>query len=163
MGKKDLNLQKNVSVKNKRAYFDFTILDTWEAGIVLTGMEVKAIKTGQINLKGSHVIVKNVPSPELYLLNAHIPAYKKADTKSRENHDPTRSRKLLLHKKEILKIMGKTREKGLTVVPLRVYNKGNKIKLEIGLVKGKKLFEKKEKIKERDIKRNINRIIRTQI
>lgn len=162
MGKKDLNLQKSISVKNKRAYFDYTILDTWEAGIVLSGMEVKAIRSGLINLKGAHVTVKNVPTPELFLLNAHISAYQKADPKSLENYEPTRSRKLLLHKKEILKIMGKIQEKGLTVAPLRVYNKGNKIKLEIGLVKGKKLFEKKEKIKERDIKRDINRLVKTQ-
>lgn len=163
MSQSEVTLKKNLSIKNRKAYYDYEILDTWEAGIVLTGMEVKAVKNGQVNLKGSHIVVKNVPTPELYLLNAHISAYKKTDPKKLENYDPTRSRKLLLHKKEILRIMGKMQQKSLTVVPLRVYNKKNKIKVEIGLAKGKKLYEKKEKLKERDIKKEADRIIKERM
>ena len=163
MAKKKLhNLGERISIKNKKAFFDYEILDKWECGIVLSGMEVKSIKNGQMNLKGSYVTIKHHPKAELYLFNANIPVYSKSNINDFSEYDTNQSRKLLLHKKEIDRIIGKIKMKGLTVTPLRVYNKGNKIKVEIGLAKGKKLYEKKEKIKERDVKRNINRILKTQ-
>jgi len=160
--KKSHKLGEKLSVKNKKAFFDYEILDNWECGLVLTGMEVKSIKNGQMNLKGSYVTIKNNPKTELYLFNANIPVYAKSNSNDFLDYDPRRSRKLLLHRKEINRIIGKIKTKGLTIVPLKVYNKNNKIKVEIGLAKGKKLYEKKEKIKERDVKRKINRILKTQ-
>ncbi len=157
MAKKDLTFQKNFSIKNTKANFEYQIFDTWESGIILTGMEVKSIKQGQIDLKNAYVSIKQQEKPEIFLINAHIPAYKKANPEQLAVYEATRSRKLLLHRKEINKIIGKIQEKGLTAIPLKVYNKGNQIKVEIALAKGKKLFEKKEYLKERDIKKDLSR------
>jgi len=157
MAKKDLTFQKNFSIKNTKANFEYQIFDTWESGIILTGMEVKSIKQGQIDLKNAYVSIKQQEKPEIFLINAHIPAYKKANPEQLATYEATRSRKLLLHRKEINKIIGKIQEKGLTAIPLKVYNKGNQIKVEIALAKGKKLFEKKEYLKERDIKKDLSR------
>lgn len=157
MAKKDLTLQKNFSIKNTKANFEYQIFDTWESGIILTGMEVKSIKQGQIDLKNAYVSIKQQAKPEIFLINAHIPAYKKASPEQLTDYEATRSRKLLLHRKEINKIIGKIQEKGLTAIPLKVYNKGNQIKVEIALAKGKKLFEKKEYLKEKDIKKDLSR------
>lgn len=123
---------------NKKAFHDFFILDKLEAGVSLVGTEVKAIREGRINLKDSYALVR---SGEVFLVNCHISPYSHGN---RENHEPTRSRKLLLHSGEIRKLIGKTQEKGLTLVPLRVYLKRGKVKFELGVAKGKKLFDKRE-------------------
>ncbi len=134
---------------NKKAYHDFFILETFEAGIVLKGTEVKSVKQGKINLKDSYAKIKN---SEIFLFNAHISHYKHGNL---FNHEPTRTRKLLLHKREIARIAGKVNEKGLTLVPLKVYLKKGLIKIELGLGKGKKTHDKREEIKRRDIEREL--------
>src|SRR5512139_2203750 len=123
---------------NKKAFHDYFILEKLEAGIVLVGTEVKSIREARINLKESYAMVKQ---GEAFLLNCHISPYSHGN---RQNHDPTRTRKLLLHDKEIRKLIGKTQEKGLTLVPLRVYLRRGKIKVELGVARGKKLFDKRE-------------------
>ncbi len=140
-----------MEINNKKAYFDYQILEEIEAGIVLTGTEIKSIRNGQANLKDSYAIIRN---NEVYILNMHISKY---DDGNIFNHEETRTRKLLLHKKEILKLNDKIKLQGLTLVPLKLYFKKNKAKLLIGLAKGKKLYDKRESIKERDIKRNIEK------
>ena len=129
--------EKSVAT-NKKAYHDYFILDKYEAGIVLLGTEVKAIREGRLNLKDSYALVQR---GEMFLLNCHISPYSHGN---RENHDPTRTRKLLLHEKESRKLIGKTQEKGLTLVPLRVYLKRGKVKVELGVARGKKMFDKRE-------------------
>lgn len=146
------------TIINKQAKFDYEILDKFEAGLVLNGAEVKSVKSGQINLKGSYVTIKHLPKVELYLINAHISKYKPAGVQP--DYEPTRSRKLLLHKKEINKLTGILKQKGLTLVPIRVYTKHNRIKLEFGIGRGKKKFEKKESIKNRETKRKIERAMK---
>jgi len=144
---------------NKRANFDYEILGKYEAGIVLAGYEVKSIKTGHIGLKGSFVTLKNISNkdlPEAYLTNCHIPLYKHAGKML--DYDPYRSRKLLLKKSEISHILGKKQEKGLTLVPIKVYNKGSLIKLEFGIGRGKKKIDKREDIKRKDITRKLKTI-----
>jgi SsrA-binding protein len=137
-------------VTNKRAFFDYEILETFEAGIVLSGQEVKSIKTGHISLAGSFVTMKGA---EAWLTNSHVPPYKMAGKIS--DYEPTRPRKLLLHRKELSSLIGKIKQKGLTLVPLRVYTKGSKVKLEFGIGRGKKKYEKRETIKKREIDRKI--------
>jgi len=139
---------------NKRAFFDYQILETFEAGIVLTGQEVKSIKTGHISLAGSYVIIRG---GEAWLTGAHVSPYKMAGLLP--GYDPTRSRKLLLHKKELFSLIGKIKQKGLTLVPLKVYTKKGKIKLEFGLARGKKKYEKKEAIKKREVERQLRGIL----
>ena len=148
---------------NKRANFDYEISETYEAGLVLFGHEVKAVKTGHINLAGSFVTVKSTGKslPELFLVNAHIPLYEKANPKT--VYEPTRSRKLLLHKNEIKKLIGKKQEQGLTLVPIKVYTKRNLVKLEFGIGKGKKKYDKRETIKKREIDRQIRTLTKTRI
>ncbi|MCL5970060.1 MAG: SsrA-binding protein SmpB [Patescibacteria group bacterium] len=140
--------------QNKKAYFDYEITDTFEAGVVLTGPEVKSVKQGHISLKESYAVVKD---SEIYLLNAYISPYKPAAGIEQE---PTRSRKLLLKSSEIRSLIGKTQEKGLTLIPTKVYLKRGLIKVELGLGRGKKKYEKKQKIKERDIEREVRRELR---
>jgi SsrA-binding protein len=137
---------------NKKAYFDYEIMEKFEAGIVLQGTEVKSARGGNVNLKDSFVkIIGN----EMHLVNCHISEYKQGNI---TNHVPTRSRKLLLHKKEISRLMAKMNEQSLTVVPLSVYiNSRNLIKAEIALVRGKKLHDKRQSIKERDLQREMGR------
>lgn len=130
---------------NKRAHFDYLISDKYEAGLALLGHEVKSVKTGHVSLKESFVTIS---SEELYLTNAHIPLYKHAGKVS--NYDPTRPRKLILRKSEIRHLIGKARIQGLTLVPLRLYTKKRLIKLEFGVGKGKKEYDKREKIKKRE-------------
>lgn len=140
---------------NPRAKYDYEILETYEAGIVLTGHEVKSIKTGHIGLKGSYVTIRN---NEPFLINAHIPAFQPKNTPA--DYEPTRARKLLLHKQEIKALIGKIRQKGLTLVPLRVYTKKGKIKLEFAVGQGKRKIDKREKIKKREAERKIERALR---
>ncbi|KJR39987.1 SmpB protein [Candidatus Magnetoovum chiemensis] len=140
--------------QNKKAYHSYHIEDKYEAGIVLQGTEVKAIRQGKANLKDSYVLIKD---GEAYLLNCHISPYSHGNIM---NHEPLRTRKLLLHRREILKLAGKIKERGYTLIPLKIYLKDQLIKLEIGLAKGKLLYEKRESIKEKDAKRDLERTMR---
>lgn len=135
---------------NKRAFFDYEILRVWEAGLVLTGQEVKAMRAGLIGLKGAYVTLHN-NTP--WLINAHVSAYQKAT--NLKNYEPAHSRRLLLNQREIREIIGLIKQKGLTIVPLKVYTKRNLIKVEIGLARGKKLHDKREVLKKRAIEREI--------
>ncbi len=139
---------------NKRAYFDYEILKTYEAGIELFGFEVKAIKNGRMNLAGSYIVIRN---EQAWLLNADIPPYQPENAPS--DYDSKRTRRLLLKKEEIKELIGKTREKGLTLVPLKVYTKGRKnlIKIEIGIGKSRKKQDKREVIKKREVEKEIKR------
>jgi SsrA-binding protein len=135
---------------NKPAHFHYDILETFEAGIVLVGSEVKSVKEGRISLKESFAEIRN---GEVFLVGAHISPYEPAN---RFNHDPLRPKKLLLHNREIKRLTGKIQEKGLTLVPLKVIaNEKGRIKLELGLAKGKKAYQKKEAIKERELNREL--------
>jgi len=142
---------------NKKANFDYKILDNYEAGLELLGHEVKSIKTGHVSLKGAFVVLKQSKRinrlPEVYLINAHVPLYKFAGNV--KNYDPYRSRKLLLRKSEITRLLGKKRGEGLTLIPLKLYTKRSLIKLEFGLGQGKKKFDKREDIKKRDVERQV--------
>ncbi|MCG2809224.1 MAG: SsrA-binding protein SmpB [Candidatus Portnoybacteria bacterium] len=140
---------------NPRARYDYEILDTYEAGVVLIGQEVKAIKRGNISLKGAYVAIRN---NEAWLINAQVSPYQPKNTPA--DYDSTRSRKLLLHKREIKELIGKTKQKGLTLTPIRVYTKQNQIKLEFGLGRGKRKSDKREKIKKRETQRKINRALK---
>lgn len=130
---------------NKRAKYDYDILEKFEAGLILKGHEVKSIKTGRVNLRGAYVVIKD---DEAYLINADIPPYQPKNIP--EDYKPDRTRKLLLHKKEIKTLIGRGREKGLTLVPIRVYDKKGKLKLEFGIGKSKKKIDKRELIKKRE-------------
>ena len=142
---------------NKKARFDYEFLDVFEAGIILTGAEVKSAKLGQVNLKGSYITIKNVEQglPEIELINVHIAPYKYAG--NQQDYDPIRSRKLLLKKKEIITLIGKQKEKGLTLVPIKLYTKGSLIKLEFAIARGKKKYNKREDKKKQDIERDLKR------
>lgn len=137
---------------NRQARFDYEILEDYEAGIVLSGQEVKAVKNGQINLKGSYVVFTG-GNPTL--LNAHISKY--AHAPEILGYEPTQSRRLLLKKREIQYLREKLEEKGLTIVPLSVYTSGHLIKVKIGLAKGKQLHDKRETLKQRDVDREVKR------
>jgi SsrA-binding protein len=141
---------------NKRANFDYSISDTYEAGLVLTGQEVKSVKAGHVSLKESFVTVKGT---ELYLTNAHITPWKHAG--EIKNYEPTRPRKLLLRKPEIRRLIGKVRTEGLTLVPIRVYTKKRLLKLEFGVGKGKKKFDKREDLAKKDATRNMRRALKS--
>ena len=136
-----------MEVINREAKYNYFILEEVETGIVLTGTEIKAIRLGKVNLKDSYAIIRK---NEVYLVNAHISEYKEGNI---FNHDPRRSRKLLLHKREILKLNDKIGQEGLTLIPLKLYFKKNKVKILLGLCKGKKNYDKRETIKARDIER----------
>lgn len=142
---------------NKKALADYTVIEKFESGIVLSGPEVKSVKAGQINLKGSYVSVG--PTDDVYLVDAHISSYKQAAA-NQKNYSPTQKRKLLLKKREIDYLRGKSREKGLTIMPISVYTKGSLIKVELGLVKGKRQYDKRESIKKKELDRNIRRQLR---
>ncbi len=137
-------------IKNRKAYFDYEIIETLEVGIALKGYEVKSIKQGQISLGDSYVIIKG---EELFLLNASISRYKYM---GKEEYDSVRTRKLLAKKREIISLASKVKQKNLTMVPLKVYTKGGRVKLEVGLVRGKKRYEKKESIKKRELDRELH-------
>lgn len=138
-----------MEILNRKANFDYEIIETFEVGIVLTGTEIKSIRLGKANLKDSYAIIKN---NEIYLLNMHISKY---DQGNIFNHEETRTRKLLMHKKEILKLKNKLELEGLTLIPMKLYFKGSKAKILIGLAKGKKNYDKREAIKKKDIARQI--------
>lgn len=140
---------------NRRAAYDYKISDKYEAGLVLKGFEVKAVKSGQISLKESFVTVRGT---ELFLTNAHIPLWKQAG--EIKNYDPTRPRKLLLRKPEIRHLIGKMRMEGLTLVPIRVYTKKRLLKLEFGIGKGKKEYDKRKTIAKKESARRIDRALK---
>lgn len=142
---------------NKKGLFDYQVVEKLEAGIALSGPEVKSVKKGQINLTGSYIVIDS--KNEAKLIGAHINPYKPAAS-HQVGYDPSQTRKLLIHKKEIDYLRGKTREKGLTIMPISVYTKGGLIKVEIGLVKGKKQFDKREIIKKREIERDLRKKIK---
>ena len=144
-----------IIAKNRKAYHDYHIEETFEAGISLVGTEVKSLRDGKANLKESYVIIKN---NEAFLFGCHISPYTHGNI---QNHEPLRTRKLLLHRKEIDKLWGSISQKGLALVPLKLYFKGGKAKLEIGLAKGKKQYEKRDTIKEREANREIERHMKT--
>lgn len=140
-----------IEINNRKAKFDYEIVDTIEAGIVLKGTEIKSIRLGNANLKDSYAIIKN---NEVFLLGMHISTYKEGNI---FNHDELRTRKLLLHKKEILKINNKLVLEGYTLVPIKLYINKNKAKILLGVAKGKKLYDKRESIKKRDIDRDLKK------
>lgn len=140
-----------MEILNKRAKFDYFIEEEYEAGIVLTGTEIKSIRAGNCNIKDCYGIVRN---NEVYLLNMYIGTYKEGNI---FNHDENRSRKLLLHKKEIKKIANDIDKNGLTLIPLKGYFKDNKFKILLGVCRGKKNYDKRETIKERDIQREVKK------
>ncbi len=143
-------LRTKLLVENRKARYDYQILESYEAGLALRGHEVKAIKTGHVSLKGSYVVIKN---NEAYLINAFIPPYQPANTP--EGYNPERSRKLLLKQSEIKALIGKSKQKGLTLIPLKLYTKRGKVKLEFGIGKGKRKQDKREEIKKREAEREI--------
>jgi SsrA-binding protein len=136
-----------VEISNKKATYDYFVEETYEAGIALKGTEIKSIRNGSANLKDSYAVIKK---GEAYLLNMHIAPYEKGN---QFNHEERRTRKLLLHKKEIDKIAGKITTEGYTLIPLKLYFKKNKVKILLGIAKGKKTFDKRETIKKRDLER----------
>jgi len=147
-------MNMKVIATNKKARFDYEILETFEAGIVLTGPEVKSVKAGQVSIKEAFATVKG---EEVFLTNAHISPYKQA---SNVEQDPTRSRKLLLKKSEISSLIGKSKTQGLTLIPTKIYLKRGFVKVEIGLGKGKKLHDKRDQIKRKDVERDMEREMR---
>ncbi len=144
-------------ITNRKAHFNYEILETFEAGIVLSGHEVKAIRLGRGKLEGSHVIIRG---KEAFLVGASIAVYQEANTP--KGYDQERARKLLLSKKELAHLEEKGEQAGLTLVPLKWYNNGRSVKLELALARGKKKQDKRESIKERDTKRDIGRILKNQ-
>ena len=136
-----------IEIKNKKAYFDYTVLDSIEAGISLVGTEIKSIRKGSVDLKDTFITIKN---NEAFILNMYIARYEEGNI---FNHDERRTRKLLLHKSEIKKLKEKVSTEGLTLIPLKLYFKKNYVKVLVGLCKGKKLYDKRASIKERDLKR----------
>jgi SsrA-binding protein len=139
---------------NRQASYRYHLLEKWEAGLVLQGTEVKALRDGKATIKDGYASVRD---GEVWLHNVHIPPYGPA---ARENHDPERSRKLLMHAHEIERLLGKTREKGLTLVPTRLYFSNGRAKVEIALARGKDVGDKRQAIKEREMKREMERAIR---
>jgi SsrA-binding protein len=147
---------EKIVCQNKMARLNYAIEETFEAGIVLVGTEVKALRDGMANLKDSYA---QVHEEEIFLHDMHISPYSHGNI---ANHEPLRLRKLLLHKREIKRLYGKTQEKGMTLVPLRVYFKNGKVKVEIGVGKGKKLYDKREDLKKREDQRDIERSFRSK-
>lgn len=143
-----------VIARNKRARHDYHILDTWEAGVVLTGTEVKALREGKANLTDAYGHVRD---GEAFLLNLHIGQYEHGNV---FNHEPTRTRKLLLHKQEIRRLIGSVEREGLTLVPLDLYFKEGRVKVTLALAKGKKLHDKREDLRRRDDEREMARVAR---
>lgn len=140
--------------QNKKAYHDFFILDTYEAGIELKGTEIKSVRKGSVNLKDSFIHIKN---DEAFIENMHIAPYEQGN---RFNHEPLRTRKLLLHKKQIKKLQKEVKENGLTIVPTKLYFNTSKLKVEVALARGKKLYDKRQDLKEKDSKRDIERALK---
>lgn len=145
---------EKIIAKNPTARHNYTITDTFEAGIVLTGTEIKSIRNGKVNLKDTYVNIKNA---EVFVYGMHISPYEFGNI---YNKDPLRTRKLLLNRREINKLIGMINQKGVSLVPISMYFKGNKVKLEIGIGKGKKLYDKRDDIAKKDAERRINRALK---
>jgi len=145
-----------IAAQNRKAHFEYFILETIEAGVVLTGHEVKSLRAGKANLQDSYAKIKG---EEVFLINAHISAYERADGFT--HADPERTRKLLLHKSEIKRLIGKTREKGFTLIPTKIYFKDGKAKVEIALAKGKTMHDKRDTIKKRESDRDLKAAFKT--
>lgn len=156
MGEKAKTDGERIVTVNRKARHDYEILEIFEAGIALVGSEVKSLRAGRANLKDSFA---RIEKGELFLVNAHISPYEAA---SRFGHDPERARKLLLHRAEIDKLTGKVNERGLTLVPLKIYFKNGRAKVELGLGRGKKAYDKRESIKRREMLRETDRAIRVR-
>lgn len=140
--------------QNKKAFFDYEILDKYEAGLVLMGQEVKSVRAGQVSLKGSFISVRlKKGAPELYLINSQISPYKQAGPLP--DYNPRRERKLLLRSQEIRHLLGKKQVEGLTLIPLQIYTKHSFLKLEFAIARGKKKYDKRESIKKREVDRNL--------
>jgi SsrA-binding protein len=148
--------EKKSLARNKRALHDYHVVETWEAGLMLTGTEIKSLRTGQANMSDSYGVVRD---GEVFLLNLHIPPYEQGN---QFNHDPTRTRKLLLHKKEIKRMIGAVERQGLTLIPLELYFKRGKAKVALALGKGKKLHDKRADEKKRDDQREMARALRAR-
>ena len=149
-------MKNSVVATNRKAFHEYNILETFEAGLELKGSEVKSIREGKASLKQAYILIRK---GEAWLRGTHIPSYSHTGF---EGHEPLRDRKLLLHKKEIQKINSKLAEKGLTAVPTKLYFKGGLIKLEFGLAKGKKLYDKRDTKKKRDVERDIQRALKAE-
>ena len=139
---------------NRQASFRYNLLEKWEAGMELQGSEVKSLRDGKVQLKDAYAVVQD---GEVWLHNVHIPPYAPA---ARDNHDPERSRKLLMHRREIDRLVGRTREKGLTIVPTRLYFSGGRAKVEIVLARGKEMHDKRRDLRDKDQRREIERALR---
>ena len=150
---KEQSDEKNITV-NRKARYEYSIIQTFETGIVLVGTEVKSLRQGKANLVDSYAKLED---SEVWLVNLHISEYSQGNI---NNHDPKRDRKLLLNKSEIRKLVGKTKEKGLTLIPLRLYFKKGRVKLELALAKGKKVYDKRKDIAKRDFERDQERKIK---
>lgn len=150
------NTEEKILASNRKAYHDYEINETFESGIALTGTEIKSVRAGSVNLRDSYAQVKN---GELWLMNVHVAPYEPA---SRQNVDPYRDRKLLMHRKEILRLHSRMQEKGLTIVPLKIYLKKNRAKVEVGLARGKKLYDKRDAIAKHDSEREIQRATKSR-
>ncbi|WP_085991406.1 SsrA-binding protein SmpB [Oceanobacillus senegalensis] len=148
----------NTIAQNKKARHDYKIEDTFEAGIVLRGTEIKSLRNGRVNIKDSHARIDR--NGEVQLVNMHIPEYEQGN---QFNHDPTRSRKLLLHRKEIDKLIGLTQQQGYAIVPLKIYIKNGYAKVLIGLGKGKKKYDKREDLKRKQMKRDVDRAMKEHL
>jgi len=146
-----------IVAENRQARFAYEILETFEAGVELRGTEVKSIRDGKVNLQDGYALIRNA---EVWLHNVHISPHETASQVF--NHDPRRTRKLLLHRQEIRKLIGQVEQKGLTLVPLRMYLKGGKVKVAIALARGKKLHDKREDLKRKQEKREIERVMKTR-
>ncbi|KPJ65142.1 hypothetical protein AMJ44_10920 [candidate division WOR-1 bacterium DG_54_3] len=146
--------QVKIISTNRKAHHLYHVLESYEAGIALVGTEVKSLRLGRANLKDSYAMVKK---GDVYLHNMHISPY---DQASRFNHDPTRTRKLLMHRREIRRLLGKTTERGLTLVPLKLYFKGKVAKVELALAVGKKIYDRRKDIKDREVKRELRRALK---
>ncbi|HAF61597.1 MAG TPA: SsrA-binding protein [Anaerolineaceae bacterium] len=144
-------MDKKTIATNRKAKFEYNLLEHYEAGIVLLGTEIKSIRARQVSIAEAYV---QTDGDEVWLINAHIAPY---DPASRMNHDPKRKRKLLLHKKEILKLWNSVRQKGLTIIPVEIYLKNGKAKIDIAVARGKKLYDKRRDIADRDMKRDLER------
>ncbi len=153
MAKADANAGIKIVAQNRRATHDYFVEDRYDAGMVLKGSEIKSIRAGRVNLREAYV---RAEGGEVFLLNAHIAPY---DPAAGQNHEPLRARKLLLHKKEILKLAEKVQQKGYTIVPLKMYLAKGRAKVEIGLAKGKRQYDKRQAIAERDSQRDIARAL----
>lgn len=145
-----------IVAQNRKAFHDYFVEDRFEAGLILVGSEIKSIRAGQVQLREAYV---RAEAHEVFLLNAHIAVY---DPAARQNHDPRRARKLLLHKKEIAKLVEHVRQKGYTIIPLKMYLAKGRAKLEIALAKGKKQYDKRQTIAERESRREIARVLKNR-